>query len=77
LRDLRIPGRPAERRPGGIDAEVDLCRDRGEFFLRARLDVHLRGIEPEVAQALVHGAHEICPYSYGTRGHLDVAIALV
>jgi Ohr subfamily peroxiredoxin len=60
-----------------VDAEVDLMTDRGEFFLKARLDVHLPGIEPEVGRALVQAAHEICPYSKATRGNIDVALAVV
>ena len=34
-----------------IDAEVDLCDTDGEYFLQARLNVSLPGLEREVAQA--------------------------
>lgn len=57
-----------------IDAEVDLCDGGGEYFLRARLNVSLPGIERDVAQALVNAAHQTCPYSKATRGNIDVAI---
>ncbi|MGB7097189.1 MAG: organic hydroperoxide resistance protein [Xanthobacteraceae bacterium] len=60
-----------------IDAEVDLDLADGGYFLRARLNVSLPGVEREVAQALVDEAHQICPYSKATRGNIDVAINLV
>jgi Ohr subfamily peroxiredoxin len=60
-----------------IDAEVDLCITGGEFFLRARLNVSLPGLEREVAQALVDAAHQTCPYSKATRGNIEVATTLV
>ena len=60
-----------------IDAEVDLCQTGGAYFLQARLNVSLPGVEREVAQALVDEAHQTCPYSKATRGNIDVAINLV
>jgi osmotically inducible protein OsmC len=60
-----------------IDAEVDLCLTDGAYFLQARLNVRLPGIEPGVAQALVDAAHQTCPYSKATRGNIDVVINLV
>ena len=48
-----------------------------KFFLRARLDVSVPGVDREVAQALVDAAHEICPYSKATRGNIDVAVTLI
>jgi lipoyl-dependent peroxiredoxin len=57
-----------------IDAEVDLCKTGGDFFLRDRLKVSLPGLEREVAQSLVNAAHQPCPYSRATRGNVDVAI---
>ena len=61
-----------------IDAEVDLGTNKEGFVLRARLDVHLPGLEREFAQSLVNTAHEnTCPYSKATRGNIDVEINLV
>jgi Ohr subfamily peroxiredoxin len=60
-----------------IDAEVDLNLSDGGYYLSTRLNVNLPGLEREVAQALVHEAHEICPYSKATRGNIEVAINLV
>jgi osmotically inducible protein OsmC len=60
-----------------IDAEVDLCLTDGAYFLQARLNVRLPGVERDVAQALVDAAHKTCPYSKATRGNIDVVINLV
>src|SRR4051812_22977842 len=45
-----------------IDAEVDLCLVDGAYFLQARLNVSLPGLERDVAQALTDAAHQTCPY---------------
>ncbi|MDL2408981.1 organic hydroperoxide resistance protein [Rhizobium calliandrae] len=60
-----------------IDAEVDLCLVDGAYFLQARLNVSLPGLEHDVAQALVEAADQTCPYSKATRGNIDVVINLV
>jgi Ohr subfamily peroxiredoxin len=60
-----------------VDAEVDLGRADGGYFLQARLNVSLPGIERDVAKALVEDAHQTCPYSKATRGNIDVELALV
>jgi Ohr subfamily peroxiredoxin len=61
-----------------IDAEVDLGNSGDVYFLRARLNVSLPGLEREVAQAIVDTAHgQTCPYSNATRGNIDVTINLV
>ena len=57
-----------------IDAEVDLCDTDGEYFLQARLNVSLPGIDRDVARAVVDAAHQTCPYSKATRGNIDVVI---
>ena len=60
-----------------IDAEVDLNIDDSGFFLRARLNVSVPGVEREVAQRVVDAAHQICPYSKATRGNIDVVLNVV
>jgi len=60
-----------------IDAEVDLCLTNGEYFLQARLNVSLPGMDREVAKALTDAAHHTCPYSKATRGNIDVVINVV
>ncbi|NVM78162.1 Ohr subfamily peroxiredoxin [Duganella sp. SG902] len=60
-----------------VDAEVDLVNDDSGYFLAARLNVSLPGIDRETAQALVDGAHQACPYSKLTRNNIDVQINLI
>ena len=55
-----------------VDATIDLLMEGTEFFLRAKLDVTIPGIDIEVARELVHVAHQICPYSKAVRGNIDV-----
>ncbi|SDP97975.1 peroxiredoxin, Ohr subfamily [Mucilaginibacter sp. OK268] len=60
-----------------IDAEVDLGITSGAYFLQARLNVSLPGLDREVAQALIEAAHQTCPYSKLTKGNINVVINLV
>ena len=60
-----------------IDAEVDLCSENGEYFLRARLNVSLPGLDRKLAQKLVDYAHQTCPYSKAISGNVNVEINLV
>jgi lipoyl-dependent peroxiredoxin len=63
--------------PGlAVDAQIDLNL-ADAFFLTARLDVSLPGLDREVAMELIHAAHEICPYSRATRGNITVETNLV
>ena len=44
-----------------VDAEIDLCNSGDVYFLRARLNVSLPGLEHEIAQAIVNATHgETC-----------------
>jgi lipoyl-dependent peroxiredoxin len=67
---VRLPAEVA------VDPEVDLGTTNGGYFLQARLNVSLPGIDPELAQKIVDGAHQECPYSKATRGNIDVAITV-
>jgi Ohr subfamily peroxiredoxin len=61
-----------------VAAEVDLCTTPEQgYFLRARLDVTLPGLDRAVAQSIVDRAHQLCPYSKATRGNIEaIVIAL-
>lgn len=60
-----------------IDAEVDLNAEEGAYFLSARLNVSLPGLDRDVARALVDAAHQTCPYSKATRGNIEAEINLI
>lgn len=70
-RKVKLPSEPA------VDAEIDLNLAGDAFFLRARLNVHVSGVEREVAQELIEAAHGICPYSKAVHGNIDVTTTLV
>ena len=59
------------------EVEIDLCFREGQYFLQARHNVSVPGLEPEVARALVDAAHETCPYSKALRANINVEINLV
>lgn len=60
-----------------IDAEVDLCKGDHGYYLQARLNVSLPGLDRQTAQGLIEGTHMFCPYSKATRGNVSVALNLV
>jgi Ohr subfamily peroxiredoxin len=69
-RQLRLPPDIA------VDAEVDLVAAAEEYFLRARLRVHMPGIDTQVARAIIEEAHQTCPYSKATRGNIVAELSL-
>jgi Ohr subfamily peroxiredoxin len=60
-----------------IDAEVDLNASEDGYFLNARLNITLPGVDRDTAQLLINEAHENCPYSKATRGNIHVVTKLV
>lgn len=60
-----------------VDAEIDLNLEGSSFFLSARLNVGLPGLERDVAQELVDAAHGICPYSKAMHGKIPIETHLV
>ena len=65
---------PAE---SAVDAEVDLCTGAGGYFLQARLNISLPGLEHELSQAVADAAEKLCPYSKALRGNIHITINLV
>ena len=64
--------------PPEVDAQIDLNNAvPGGFFLTARLNVRVPGVDRPVAQDLLEAAHGICPYSKAVRGNIDVATTLL
>lgn len=68
---VRLPAEVA------IDAEVDLGMTNGGYFIQARLNVSLPGLDRETAQKLVDGAHLECPYSKAMHGNISITTNLV
>ncbi|OUM02667.1 Ohr family peroxiredoxin [Variovorax sp. JS1663] len=57
-----------------VDIQVDLGQTGKAYFIQARFDVRMPGVAQEVAEAVAHAAHEICPYSKAVHGNIDVAL---
>lgn len=61
-----------------VDAEVALGKTSGEEYqLAVKLNVNLPGLDEDIKRQLVEMAHQTCPYSRMTRGHVDVELATV
>ncbi|MEN4762170.1 organic hydroperoxide resistance protein [Chryseobacterium sp. C39-AII1] len=69
-RKIKLPAETA------VDAEVDLCLNDDTYFLQARLNISLPGIDNETAQLLAEEAHQKCPYSKATRGNILVTLQI-
>ncbi|MBO9587384.1 organic hydroperoxide resistance protein [Devosia sp.] len=63
-----------------IDASVSFGENANEgakgFNIAVELKVTLPGFSKDDAEALVHKAHEVCPYSNATRGNVDVKLTV-
>lgn len=59
-----------------IDAQVELRMGDDGFSLAARLNVHVPGIDPDLARQLIETAHRTCPYSKAIKGNIDAVVAL-
>ncbi|SNS95945.1 peroxiredoxin, Ohr subfamily [Granulicella rosea] len=62
-----------------IDSSVSfgpLANGAKGFGIAVELVVHIPGMEKELAEKLVHEAHEVCPYSNATRGNIDVKLSV-
>jgi len=47
------------------------------YALAVELKVGLPGVEKSVAEEIVAGAHERCPYSNATRGNIEVKVIVI
>ena len=50
--------------------------DTGSFSLSAALTVEVPALSQADAEALVHDAHQVCPYSNAIKGNIDVALSV-
>ena len=65
---------PAET---SIAADVGIGPIAGGFGIQVALAVSVPGMDKAEAEALVHAAHQVCPYSNATRGNIDVDLTVV
>jgi len=59
-----------------LDAKVDLITRDGGFVLSARLNICAPGVQRDLAEEVVAGAHQTWPYPKDTRGNVNVAITV-
>jgi Ohr subfamily peroxiredoxin len=60
-----------------IEAEVDLNLGETGYFLGARLNVTILGLERKVAAELTDEAGKLCPYSKASHGNVEVRVTLI
>jgi osmotically inducible protein OsmC len=60
-----------------VTAKVGMGPVAVGYALTVELQVQLPGLEKSVAEEIVHGAHERCPYSNATRGNIDVKLTVL
>jgi Ohr subfamily peroxiredoxin len=59
-----------------VTAEVTLNVNGHDYSISVKLKPTIEGVDRATAEALVHKAHEVCPYSKATRGNIPVEIEL-
>lgn len=60
-----------------VTCDVALDKDETSFALKVDIKVSLPGADRAKVEALVHDAHQICPYSKATRGNIPVTLTVV
>ena len=60
-----------------VDIQVDVGQTGPGWFLGAQFTVRLPGVAQDVAEALAHTAHQICPYSKAVHGNIELALNVV
>ena len=62
--------------PHTITAKVGIGKDATSFGLAVELHGKFDELPREQAEALMKGAHEVCPYSKATRGNIEVKLVV-
>ena len=65
---------PADK---AVDTEINLNRAGDSYFLSARLNVSLPGIDRAIAEEIAKAAHGICPYSKAVHGNIEVSTNII
>jgi lipoyl-dependent peroxiredoxin len=60
-----------------VDIQVDVGQTGPGWFLGAAFTVRIPGMAQDVAEAIVHAAHGICPYSKAVKGNVEVAVNVI
>jgi lipoyl-dependent peroxiredoxin len=60
-----------------IEGTVGIGQIPNGFGIEVALKISIPGMERAAAEALVHKAHQVCPYSNATRNNIDVTLTVV
>ncbi|MFZ4758315.1 MAG: organic hydroperoxide resistance protein [Burkholderiaceae bacterium] len=60
-----------------ITGKVGIGQIPAGFGIEVELKVSIPGMDRAAAEALVHAAHQVCPYSNATRGNIEVTLTVV
>jgi lipoyl-dependent peroxiredoxin len=60
-----------------ITGKVGIGQIPAGFGIEVELKVSIPGMDRAGAEALVHAAHQVCPYSNATRGNIEVTLTVV
>ena len=71
LKKLTLPAETS------VDIQVDVGQTGPGWFLGAHFTVRVPGLAQDIAEAIAHTAHQICPYSKAVSGNIDVAMNVV
>jgi Ohr subfamily peroxiredoxin len=69
-------GEGTDVRGSTVTGRVGIGRDETGFGIQVELIVSVPGVDRARAEALVHKAHEMCPYSKATRGNVEVTLTV-
>lgn len=76
-----VAGQAKEKLPEGstVTAEINLTdrEDQQGFWISAKLEINLPGMDPEKADDLIAKAHVVCPYSEVSRNGFTVELKRV
>jgi osmotically inducible protein OsmC len=61
---------------GTITANVSIGKAGAGFGLAVELVGQFANLSKDKAEALMHAAHEVCPYSNATRGNIEVKLGV-
>ena len=77
---VKLVARTRKVAPSGeptVTAKVGMGPVAVGYVLAVELKVLLPGVERSLAEEIVHGAHERCPYSNATRGNIEVKLTVL
>lgn len=60
-----------------IEGVVGIGPRPGGFGIEVELKISVPDMDPVKARALVEKAHGVCPYSWATRGNVDVTLTMI